>query len=272
MTQQEKHTAGAGSVLCWDGTGKEVPEADAAPTVILICEHASAKLSGAWSDAAADVLSSHAASDLGALGLAKALGPELAQVCGGAELVYAPLSRLIYDLNRSPDRPDAVPARSEIHSIPMNAAVTAKDKLARVTQLYLPFHSRVQARIVRAMALGRRPVILTVHSFTPVWHGVPRAVEFGVIHDDTPQLARQIVAEAAPLGLVTMLNEPYSAADHVTHTLRLHALPYRLDNAMLELRNDLIATPAAQTAMAGKLAPVLARAMAAVTELSCRAS
>ena len=45
--------------------------------------------------------------------------------------------------------------------------------------------------------------------------------------------------------------------DDVTHTLRLHATPYSLPNAMLEVRNDLIATADAQQAMAETLAPVL---------------
>jgi len=92
-----------------------------------------------------------------------------------------------------------------------------------------------------------------------------------VIHDDLPALALAIVEQARDLGLVTQLNAPYSAADHVTHTLRLHALPYRLENAMLELRNDLIATPAAQQAMAARLAPVLSRAIAQVAEVPCPA-
>ena len=61
------------------------------------------------------------------------------------------------------------------------------------------------------------------------------------------------------------LNEPYSARDDVTHTLRLQATPYGLPNAMLEIRNDLIATPDAETQMAATLAPVLAAAMAALT-------
>ncbi len=61
------------------------------------------------------------------------------------------------------------------------------------------------------------------------------------------------------------MNEPYSAQDDVTHTLRLQATPYGLPNAMLEIRNDLIATPAAESAMAATLAPVLASALAALT-------
>jgi predicted N-formylglutamate amidohydrolase len=63
-------------------------------------------------------------------------------------------------------------------------------------------------------------------------------------------------------GLRAELNEPYSAADGVTHLLRLHAVPYGLPHAMLEVRNDLIADAAAQDAMAALLAPVLERALA----------
>ena len=47
----------------------------------------------------------------------------------------------------------------------------------------------------------------------------------------------------------------------MTHTLRLHATPYGLPNAMLEIRNDLIATPEAEVAMAERLAPVIAAAV-----------
>ena len=107
-----------------------------------------------------------------------------------------------------------------------------------------------------------RPVIITIHSFTPVWHGVPRAVEFGVIHDADPRLARAILVQAqARTDLEAQLNAPYSAADDVTHTLRLHATPYGLPNAMLEIRNDLISTPEAEVAMAERLAPVIAAAV-----------
>lgn len=274
LTHHDAPTGWAGTVHAFDGSGTAASDS-AAPGVILICEHASNRVSPPWDTAAAEmspgVMASHAASDPGALGLAMALGAHLAQARFGAEVIAAPLSRLIYDLNRSPDRPDACPAQTEIYHIALNDALTPADRLTRMEALYLPFHNLVRHRVARALALGRRPMILTIHSFSPHWHGTPRAVEFGVIHDALPDLASQIVAQSGDLGLVTQLNEPYSAADHVTHTLRLHALPYGLHNAMLEVRNDLIATPDAQTAMAARLAPVLARAMATLSEAPCPA-
>lgn len=258
----------AGSVISWGKSGNLL---ETTPGVILICEHASNDLAPPWTDATPDLLASHAASDPGALGLARALGPLLAKEHGGAELVHAPLSRLIYDLNRSPDRPDACPEQSERFTVPMNDGISVTERLARMESLYLPFHNLVRARIARALALGRRPVVLTIHSFSPTWHGVLREVECGVIHDDLPTLAQRIVAEADDLGLRTKLNAPYSAADHVTHTLRLHALPYGLDNAMLELRNDLIASAEAQAEVATRLARVLTRGIKQVTEVPCPA-
>ena len=241
------------------------------PDLVLICEHASNRVAGAWSAADAALLASHAASDPGALGLAQALGQSLARAGHRVELIHAPYSRLIYDLNRSPDRPDACPVQSEIHHIPLNDGLSRAERLSRMTGLYLPFHDLVRARIARALVLGARPALVTVHSFSPVWHGTARQVQFGVIHDDLPALAQAIVAQATDLGLVTELNAPYSAADHVTHTLRLHALPYGLENAMLEFRNDLLATPAQQADIAARLAPVISRAVAQVSEVPCPA-
>ena len=100
-------------------------------------------------------------------------------------------------------------------------------------------------------------MVVTIHSFTPVYFGKPRRVEFGVIHDADPPLPARSTRRHATTQLRGRLNAPYSAADDVTHTLRVMATPYGLPNAMLEIRNDLIATAAAEDAMAEILAPVL---------------
>ena len=260
----------AGQVQGWAGSGSSARD-EIIPDLMLICEHASNAVAGPWCAADPALLASHAASDPGALGLAQALGQSLARAGHRVELIHAPYSRLIYDLNRSPDRPDACPAQSEVHRIPLNHDLSRAERLARMTRLYLPFHDLVRARIARALVLGARPALVTVHSFSPVWHGVARQVQFGVIHDDLPALAQAIVAQAKEIGLETELNAPYCAADHVTHTLRLHALPYGLDNAMLELRNDLIVTPDQQADIAARLAPVISRAVAQVSEVPCPA-
>jgi len=236
-----------------------IENTDGKSPVILVCEHASNALPDPWGTLglAAAQTRAHIAWDPGALGLARGLAARL-----DATLIHAPVSRLIYDCNRGPDRPGAMPPRSEVHDIPGNAAISPEERLARTEAIYLPWANGLHNLIAARIAMGRPPVIVTIHSFTPIFHGHPRAVEFGVIHDADPTLALAILAATqAQTTLNSQLNQPYSAADDVTHTLRLHATPYALHNAMLEIRNDLIATTTAEVAMAEQLAPVLAAAL-----------
>lgn len=246
------------------GYPAQVERPDATSRFVLVCEHASNAFPAPWGGLGLDAAAraAHIAWDPGALGLARGLAARL-----DACLVHAPVSRLIHDLNRAPDSTGAMPERSELFDIPGNRGLSPAGRAARVAAVYDPFHHGLAALVARRIALGLRPVIVTVHSFTPVWHGVARRVEFGVIHDDTrpgdDRLARAVLSAAWSMtDLNAELNEPYSAADGVTHLLRLHAVPYGLPHAMLEIRNDLIADPAAQDAMADRLAPVLARALA----------
>lgn len=227
--------------------------------VILVCEHASNAIPAPWGNLglSPDQTRAHIAWDPGALGLARGLSARL-----DATLIHAPVSRLIYDCNRGPDMPGAMPARSEVHDIPGNAAITPEQRLARTEAVYLPWANGLHNLIAARIALGRPAVMVTIHSFTPIYHGHPRAVEFGIIHDADPTLAHAILAEAQTrTKLNSQLNQPYSAADDVTHTLKLHATPYGLQNVMLELRNDLIATPVTEGNMADLLAPVLSAAL-----------
>ena len=232
-----------------------IERAEAKGRVIVVCEHASNHIPPRWGDLGLTEAqrSAHIAWDPGALATARALAERL-----DAVLVHAPVSRLVYDCNRAPDMASAMPPRSEIHDIPGNAAVSPAERLARTEAVYLPWTHGLHGLIARRLALGIRPVIVTMHSFTPVYFGKQRRVEFGVIHDADPSLAAAIHAAAKRLTrLNAELNSPYSAQDDVTHTLRVQATPYGLPNAMLEIRSDLIADDAACVAMADMLAPVI---------------
>jgi predicted N-formylglutamate amidohydrolase len=233
-----------------------VIENEAAPgRVVLVCEHASKVIPEAWGDLGLEPAArgAHIAWDPGALAVARGLSKRLKAV-----LIHAPVSRLVYDCNRAPDMAGAMPAQSEVFAIPGNTAITPQDRLTRVEAIYLPWVEGLHGLIARRIALGLRPVIVTVHSFTPVYNGKPRRVEFGVIHDADAHFAVAVQSAATKLTrLNVQLNAPYSAADDVTHTLRLQATPYGLPNVMLEIRNDLIATAAQQEAMADQLAQVL---------------
>lgn len=222
--------------------------------VLLVCEHASNHVPQGYELGISEaVRASHVAWDPGA----GAVAAELAALLG-APLVSGGWSRLIYDCNRPPQAPDAVPARSEIHDIPGNAALDAAGRAARAEACYGPF----RATLAGALEEHAPAALVTVHSFTPVFDGRPREVEIGVLHDEDTRLADAMMALApAHAAHEVRRNQPYGPEDGVTHTLREHALPRGALNVMLEIRNDLIATEPARSDMAAMLADWLRAAL-----------
>lgn len=234
---------------------------EAAGPFLFVCEHASNAIPAAFGDLGLDAAArvAHVAWDPGALGLARALADLLE-----SPLVAAAVSRLVYDCNRPPDSPGAFAERSEVFEIPGNLGLDPEARVIRTEQVYLPFQAALTGQLARMLARGRRPVLVTVHSFSPLWFGQKREVEFGIIHDTDASFAEALFHAARDLPLRVALNQPYSAADGVAHTLRLHATPHGLPHAMLEIRNDLLADEAAQQALAGQLAPALTQALRAM--------
>lgn len=221
---------------------------DGSSSVVVVCEHASADIPDHLDDLglkAAD-RQSHAVWDPGALAVARHLADSL-----DATLVYSGVSRLVYDCNRPPSAPDAMPARSEMVEVPANALLSDACRQERATLYYHPFREALQAQI----AATSDPVIVTIHSFTPVYHGKPRAVEIGILHDTDDRLATAML-DLAPDHTRTKVerNAPYGPGDGVTHTLKEHALAQGHLNVMIEIRNDLIAAPPDQAEIAQVLA------------------
>lgn len=246
-----------------DGEAVAVENATAGSGVVLVCEHASAVLPASAGDLglSAEALSSHIAWDPGALDVARML----AQRLDGA-LVYQRFSRLLYDCNRPPESPAAMPEKSEIYDIPGNRELSPAERYARTAALYVPFHDQVARELARIEASGRKPVIVTVHSFTPVYFGKRREVEIGILHDTDARLADAMLEAAKGGPYRVERNSPYGPEDGVTHSLRLHAIPYGRPNVMIEVRNDLISNSVGQEVMADYLAAVIAKAVAAVGE------
>lgn len=241
----------------------ELQNSEAAGPFLIVCEHAANAFPEPFGTLGldAEAREAHIAWDPGALAVAERLAHRL-----DSPLVAATVSRLVYDCNRPPDSPAAMTVRSEIYDIPGNHCLDAAAREARVDAVYLPFQMALTGQLARMLARGQRPILVTVHSFTPVWFGTPRTVELGIIHDLDAGFARTLAAVAATrLTLGTELNQPYAASDGVAHTLRLHATPHDLPHAMLEIRNDLIADVAAQETMAARLAPVLEETLSQYT-------
>lgn len=228
--------------------------------VLFVCEHA-AKFIPEGLEALGlnkEAAKSHIAWDPGALGVA-----EMLSAAFNATLVAQKISRLVYDCNRPPESAEAVRDRSEVYSIPGNANLSGPERDARVTHVYEPFRQAVADHVKRR----HDTVLATIHSFTPIYNGQPRAVEVGILHDSDSRLADAMLTAAAKNPRYrTERNAPYGPEDGVTHTLVEHAAPDGLLNVMIEVRNDLIADESGQKELAAWLSEILTSALAATAK------
>lgn len=232
---------------------------EASGPVLFVCEHASAHIPPAYDHlglAPGDRLS-HAAWDPGAAALTQALAQQFQ-----SPAVLGTVSRLVYDCNRPPEAPSAMTPQSERIRVPGNENLSPQQRAARVAEVYDPFCQAVRSQITRHPP----EAFVTVHSFTPIYHGTPREVEIGLLHDADTRLTDLMLTQAAQIAGPRKIerNAPYGPDDGVTHTLHLHALPRALPNVMIEVRNDLLTTPADIAQIATLLGTLLHPALTAL--------
>ena len=221
---------------------------------LVTCDHASNRVPQDVCDGdlgiAPEDMARHIAWDVGAAGLARALGLLL-----DSPVICSDFSRLVIDPNRGEDDPTLVMRLYDGTIIPGNRHATAADVALRLDRLYLPYH----AALADLAARRDDTVILAMHSFTPCLQGrPPRPWQVGVLYshlDERLSLPLIAALQACP-DLCVGDNEPY--AGHLPgDAIDKHGLQMGRLNTLIELRNDLIGDAAGQAQWADRLAPIL---------------
>ena len=199
-----------------------------------------------------DAFDLHIAWDIGV----EALGLRLAKALDACFIRQA-YSRLVIDCNRRPDAADAIPAVSDGVAIPGNVGLNPPDVAARLQDIWQPYQDGVAGLLDERERLGRKTLLVALHSFTPVMQGANRPWRYGVLHrGDSALSARVLTLLRAEFGEQVGDNQPY-AMDGTDATIPLHADPRGLDYLELEIRQDLIAREDGQDAVAGLLGRLL---------------
>ena len=98
---------------------------------------------------------------------------------------------------------------------------------------------------MRRLRDGMPTVLVSLHSFTPVYAGIARPWHIGTLyHRDTslpPLLLKLLRGEG---DLVVGDNEPYAVSDETDYTIPVHGEARGLMNTGIEIRQDLIADQA----------------------------
>ncbi|WP_417516593.1 N-formylglutamate amidohydrolase [Minwuia sp.] len=220
--------------------------------VLITCEHAGRETPSALGDMGVPATDwgRHIAWDIGALDLARAVSDRL-----DARLIAQRYSRLVIDCNRAHISPELVPTASDGTAIPANADLSDADRTARIAAIHTPFHDRIAAEIERQ----RPALIFAVHSFTPHMNGADRPWHAGFLANRMPEAAEAMVrisAGRAPYFRFA-LNEPYTVDDVSDYTLPVHGEQNGIPHALVEIRNDQLASDAGIEFWADHLAGVL---------------
>ena len=201
----------------------------------------------------------HIAYDIGAAAVTRGLAARL-----NVPAILTNFSRLIIDPNRGRSDPTLVMRLSDGAVVPGNARIDEAGKQARIARFYAPFDAAIDEAIAAAQAAGRPPAILTMHSFTPYWRGIARPWQVGILYDRDARFARPLIEslEADPAGLTVGDNQPYGGG-LPGDTIDRHATARGLPNALVEIRQDLIAGEAGQEEWAERFARILRPLIAA---------
>ena len=166
-------------------------------------------------------------------------------------------SRLVIDCNRPPHVASSIPRISEATTIPGNEGISREAAEMRRAKIFDPYHRRIDEIIDQRGSAGMPTVLVSLHSFTPVYAGIARPWHIGTLyHRDThlpPLLLKLLRAEG---DLVVGDNEPYAVSDETDYTIPVHGEARGLMNTGIEIRQDLIGDPAGEKAWAERLARI----------------
>lgn len=235
---------------------------------LALCDHASnaipPELQGLGLPASE--LARHIAYDIGAAWLTRRLAARL-----GCPALLSNFSRLLIDPNRGLDDPTLVMRLSDGAIIPGNARLDAAGESERIARYYQPYDEAIAAGVAEAVAEGHPPALISIHSFTPRWKGRERPWHVGLLWDKDGRVALPLLAALRTLdGVVVGDNEPYRGG-LPGDVIDRHATRFGLPNVLVELRQDLIDTPAKAARWADILARPLAPILAGLVEAAAPA-
>ncbi len=205
---------------------------------LVTCEHADNQVPPDYHSlfaGAEKLLQSHRGYDPGALLLTRSLADSVA-----VKPIYAEITRLLIDINRSQQNPQ----RFSEFSLKL-----PKTELKRLhSELHVPYWRRVENCIRAANEQGRPMLHLSVHTFTPVLDGETRDADIGILFDPSrpaesvlAQTWLDLIRKADP-SLRCRLNYPYLGTDDgLTTGMRKHFADDEYAGLELELNQAIAA-------------------------------
>ncbi len=214
---------------------------DSDTPIFLIADHASREIPEKYNNLGVEdpsVLRRHIAWDIGIEDVTKRMAEKL-----GATAIFSTFSRLLIDANRYPTDPSSCPAISDGVEVPGNKDLPQEERDHRVETYFKPYHKKLVEILEAKQALGATPIVISMHSFTPIMDDYDRPWHIGILWDQDGRIALpmlEILNQNSTL--VVGDNEPYSAREPLGYTMNEHGTKKDIPHVVVEIRQDLIDT------------------------------
>lgn len=210
------------------------------PQVLLTCDHASARLPGPlrWPHEDLAWVGTHWSYDLGAAAIAHELSALLQ-----APLVCSRFSRLLVDPNRTPQQDSFIVSQIQGAPLALNQGLSPAARQWRQNQFYESYHRAIDALLHEQRRAHTSPLLVSIHTFTPVYQGQTRTMQGGVLFDAHEALAKRFCEGLRAQGWDFEENAPYSGYDGLIDGVARHGRAHDCPYVELEVRQDLASHP-----------------------------
>lgn len=208
-------------------------------TIVITAEHASNALPEGYSWSENDrtyFANEHWGSDPGSLDVALHLAKELKCV-----VVYSLYSRLLLDVNRNIAADTLFRKEGDGHQVDLNQDLTYEEEQDRILKYHHSYYNALREVSVKIDPL----YIFSVHSFTALYEGQPRALEIGILVSHSDDLGNKVNEGFRKRNHKVAVNEPYDGKEglNALDTLLYAKYPVRRQGIQFEFRNDLLLDP-----------------------------
>ena len=203
--------------------------------ILIIADHASNYLPKENNNLglASAFLNQHIAFDIGVKELSSDLSNRLK-----CKVIQGKYSRLLIDLNRDLNDPTVIPEIVDGKIIPGNIGLSKSELRLRVKKIYNKYHHEIN----RTIKNKKVKVILSLHSFNPIFKNKRRLLEFGILSNEDKNLSSIIIEQLKLQKLNVGDNKPYRG-NLIGDSMYRHGLKNKLPHALIEVRNDLLSNP-----------------------------
>lgn len=204
---------------------------------LFLCEHAGNRIPGVLDmiGLPQTEIDRHIGWDIGILDLAKGIADRLR-----SPLFFQRYSRLVIDCNRPLTSDELIPEKSENTVIPGNKGLSSLERKKRILEIWQPYQEAIREFLEEKVP--PKPMVITLHSFTPVFQNKERPWHIGLLYNRCPEMALALKEwlTANDSSLNVGMNRPYRVSDEDDYTIPVFGEAMGFPHVLIEVRQDLI--------------------------------